>query len=311
MGLISLSQMADVLGMTIVNTGDKQEINVTTSNVGRPGLQLAGFFDYFARDRIQVIGRVEMTYIEQMQDADLIERLDKLMELDIPCLIISRDMPVTPLILEAAQRHNCPLLSSGLVTSTLMHRLITFLDDVLAPRVTQHGVLVDVYGAGLFIVGESGIGKSETALELVKRGHRLVADDAVEIRKVDENRLVGEAPELIRHFMEIRGIGIIDIKSMYGVGAVINSKEIEMLIQLEFWDNTKEYDRLGLAEEYGEILGIKLPKIILPVRPGRNLAIILEVAARNLRLKEMGYHAAKELDNRLNTLIQKNSKGKE
>lgn len=308
MGLISLERMAEDLGMNIVNAGDVEEINVTTSNVGRPGLQLAGFFDYFARDRIQVIGRVEMTYLEGMKDADITERLDKLMQLDIPCLIISRNMPVPDLVLEASKRNHCPLLSSSLVTSTLIHRLITYLDDALAPRVTQHGVLVDVYGAGLFIVGESGIGKSETALELVKRGHRLVADDAVEIRKVDETRLVGEAPELIRHFMEIRGIGIIDIKAMYGVGSVINSKNIQMLIQLEFWDNTKEYDRLGLTDDFGEILGIKLPKIVLPVRPGRNLAIILEVAARNLRLKEMGYHAAKELDNRLNSLIQKNSK---
>lgn len=308
MGLISLEKMAKALGMTIVNSGGMEEINVTTSNVGRPGLQLAGFFDYFARDRIQVIGRVEMTYMEQMDENVLRERLDTLMQFEIPCLIISRDMPVPPIVLEASKRNHCPLLSSNLVTSTLVHRLITYLDDVLAPRVTQHGVLVDVYGAGLFIVGESGIGKSETALELVKRGHRLVADDAVEIRKVDENRLVGEAPELIRHFMEIRGIGIIDIKAMYGVGAVINSKTIHMLVQLEFWDNTKEYDRLGLTEEYGEILGVRLPKIILPVRPGRNLAIILEVAARNLRLREMGYHAAKELDARLNSLIQKSNK---
>ncbi|NLB41105.1 MAG: HPr(Ser) kinase/phosphatase, partial [Clostridiales bacterium] len=186
------------------------------------------------------------------------------------------------------------------------HRMISYLDSALAPRITRHGVLVDVYGEGVLLMGESGIGKSETALELIKRGHRLVADDAVEIKKVAENRLIGDSPEVIRHFMEIRGIGIIDIKAMYGVGAVINTKAIDMVVYLEFWDSNKEYDRLGLIEEYTEILGAKLPKVILPVRPGRNLAIIIEVAVRNWRLKHMGYNAAKELDNRLAAMMAAN-----
>ena len=213
-------------------------------------------------------------------------------------------MDIPDYLVECAVMYNRPVFRSQLVTTNLISRLTSYLSSALAPRITRHGVLVDVYGAGVFLMGESGIGKSETALELIKRGHRLVADDAVEIKKVAENRLIGEAPELIRHFMEIRGIGIIDIKAMYGVGAVINNKPLDIVIYMENWDNNKEYDRLGLVEEYIEILGVKLPKIVLPVRPGRNLAIIVEVAARNWRLKNMGYHAARELDNRLNELLQ-------
>lgn len=285
---------------------DTLSIDIDTSDINRPGLQFAGFFDYFAHDRIQVLGKVEMTYLEQL-DPDIRARyLDEYFSYDIPCAIISRGMDIPDYILCHAKKYKRPVLRSDMTTTKLINKLIGYLDSQLAPRITKHGVLMDVYGVGIFLMGESGIGKSETALELIKRGHRLVADDAVEIKKVAEQRLIGEAPELIRHFMEIRGIGIIDIKAMYGVGAVINNKPLDLAIYLEFWDSNKEYDRLGLVEEYTEILGVKIPKIVIPVRPGRNLAIIVEVAARNWRLKKLGYNAAQELDDRLNALIQTN-----
>jgi len=306
LGAIPVSTLAKALNLEIIYAGGSENIEVTTSDINRPGLQFAGFFDYFGNDRIQVLGKAEMTYLEEMDPDKRRERLDQFFRYDFPCLIVSRSMEMPDYIIEPAKKYNKPLLRSSYVTTSLIHKLINYLDSALAPKITRHGVLIDVHGVGVFLMGESGIGKSETALELVKRGHRLVADDAVEIKKVAENRLIGEAPELIRHFMEIRGIGIIDIKSMYGISSVINNKPLDLVIYLEFWDNNKEYDRLGLAEEYIEILGVKLPKIVLPVRPGRNLAIIVEVAAKNWRLKNMGYNAAQELDNRLNALIQRN-----
>lgn len=304
MNSVALDEVIKALNFEIVYRGDKTDIEVTTSDINRPGLQLAGFFDYFASERIQVLGKTEMTYLDGLKPEIRQERLCRLLSYDIPCIILSRGMDIPDYLVECAVMYNRPVFRSQLVTTNLISRLTSYLSSALAPRITRHGVLVDVYGAGVFLMGESGIGKSETALELIKRGHRLVADDAVEIKKVAENRLIGEAPELIRHFMEIRGIGIIDIKAMYGVGAVINNKPLDIVIYMENWDNNKEYDRLGLVEEYIEILGVKLPKIVLPVRPGRNLAIIVEVAARNWRLKNMGYHAARELDNRLNELLQ-------
>jgi HPr kinase/phosphorylase len=303
---VGIDEVAKVLDFEFVYRGDRTDIEVTTSDINRPGLQLAGFFDYFASERIQVLGKTEMTYLEGLKPEIRQDRLCQLLSYDIPCIIISRNMDIPEYLMDCAVRYNRPVFRSRQATTTLISRLTSYLSSALAPRITRHGVLVDVYGAGVFLIGESGIGKSETALELIKRGHRLVADDAVEIKKVAENRLIGEAPELIRHFMEIRGIGIIDIKAMYGVGAVINNKPLDIVIYMENWDNNKEYDRLGLIEEHIEILGVKLPKIVLPVRPGRNLAIIVEVAARNWRLKNMGYHAARELDERLNELIQSN-----
>jgi len=304
---ISIENIIDTLNLEIIYCDqDTLSIDIDTSDINRPGLQFAGFFDYFAHDRIQVLGKVEMTYLEQLDEDIRRKYLDKYFSYDIPCTIISRGMEIPDYILYYAKKYKRPILRSEMTTTKLINKLIGYLDSQLAPRITKHGVLVDVYGVGIFLMGESGIGKSETALELIKRGHRLVADDAVEIKKVAEQRLVGEAPELIRHFMEIRGIGIIDIKAMYGVGAIINNKPLDLAIYLEFWDDNKEYDRLGLVEEYTEILGVELPKIVIPVRPGRNLAIIVEVAARNWRLKKLGYHSARELDNRLNALISEN-----
>ena len=303
---IPIESIVKELGLETIYCKDHTSIEVNTSDVNRPGLQFAGFFDYFASERIQVLGKVEMTYLETLEPKFRASQLDKFFSFDFPCVMISRGMEIPDYLLALVKKHNHTLFRSSVSTSSLIQRLINYLSSALAPKITRHGVLVDVYGAGVFLMGESGIGKSETALELVKRGHRLVADDAVEIKKVTDNRLIGESPELIRHFMEIRGIGIIDIKSMYGVGSVINNKPLDIVIYLEFWDNSKEYDRLGLTEEFIEILDVKLPKIVIPVRPGRNLAIIVEVAARNWRLKRMGYNAAVELDNRLDALIQMN-----
>lgn len=306
MSAIPIENIIKELDLEVVYSAGGKDIEIGTCDINRPGLQFAGFFAYFARERIQVLGKVEMTYLDGLDPDDRNARLDAFFSYDIPCVVVSRNMEVPEYIIDAAKRYQRPILRSKKVTTSIIHKLINYLDSQLAPRITRHGVLVDVYGVGVFLMGESGIGKSETALELVKRGHRLVADDAVEIKKVTDNRLIGDSPELIRHFMEIRGIGIIDIKAMYGIGAVINMKAIDIVIYLEFWDNNKEYDRLGLVEEYTEVLDVQLPKIVLPVRPGRNLAIIVEVAARNWRLKNMGYHAAQELDNRLNALIAMN-----
>ncbi|HZJ82763.1 MAG TPA: HPr(Ser) kinase/phosphatase [Clostridia bacterium] len=306
MTLIPVEHIVNELGLEVIYSPGSQTIDVSVSDTNRPGLQFAGFFDYFAYERIQVLGKVEMTYLENMDPNDRDQQLNKFFQYEFPCLIISRNMGVPDYIEILARKYDRSLLRSSASTSTLIQRLMNYLGSELAPQITRHGVLVDIYGAGVFIMGESGIGKSETALELVKRGHRLVADDAVEIKKVADNRLIGEAPELIRHLMEIRGIGIIDIKSMYGVGSVINNKPLDIVIYLEFWDEGKEYDRLGLEQEYIDILGVKMPKIAIPVRPGRNLAIIVEVAARNWRLRKMGYNAAQELDNRLNALMEMN-----
>ena len=307
MSSISIEDMIQVLDMEVVYEGKSLSIDIETSDINRPGLQFAGFFDYFAIERMQVIGKVEMTYLDSMEPGLRKDRMDQFFSSGIPCVLISRNMEIPQYLMDSAKRFQCPVIRSRKVTTSVIHRMINYLDSALAPRITRHGVLVDVYGEGVLLMGESGIGKSETALELLKRGHRLVADDAVEIRKVAENRLIGESPELIRHFMEIRGIGIIDIKAMYGVGAVINTKAIDMVVYLEFWDSNKEYDRLGLTEDFTDILGAKLPKVVLPVRPGRNLAIIIEVAVRNWRLKHMGYNAAQELDNRLMSMINKNN----
>ena len=292
--MISLKEFIDTLELEPVVMADRDEINLETSDVNRPGLQLSGFFDYFAADRLQVIGKAEMQYILALEPEVRKERLDKYMSYNIPVVVVCRNMPVPPEMVEAAQRHNVALLRSRLVTTRFMLQASMFIGAKLAPRITRHGVLMDVFG----------IGKSEAALELVKRGHRLVADDVVEICKVSDVRLVGEAPEMVRHFMEIRGVGIINVKNMYGVGAVINSKSIDMVIHLELWDNNKEYDRLGLNEDFTAVLGVKLPKLTLPVRPGRNLAIVIEVAASNHRLKKMGYNGAQELNDRLSAKIQ-------
>ncbi len=305
--MILASDFQSALSLTLLSPSTKEEWDITTTDLNRPGMQFCGFYEYFAYERPQVIGKVEMTYLEELEEAPRREMLKKYFSYDMPCVIICRGMIPPKDLLDEAHKSNVAVYQSNMVTTRLSFIAINYLNRCLAPRVTRHGVLVDVYGIGVLITGESGVGKSEAALELVKRGHQLVADDVVDICRVSEDRLTGEAPEMVRHFMEIRGIGIIDIRAMYGVGSVIVNKSIDLVMHMEKWVEGKEYDRLGLTEEYTTILGVDVPHQIMPVRPGRNLAIIIEVAARNLGLKRLGYSAAHELDRRLNEMILRNS----
>ena len=276
-----------------------ENVLITTADVNRPGLQLAGFFDYFYPNRIQIFGMVESTYLNDMSPEKRYNSIKALFETKIPAVIVTRNATIHPEVLELAKIYNVSLMRTASATSSFMSALIAFLNVELAPRITRHGVLVEVYGEGVLILGESGVGKSETAVELMKRGHRLVADDAVEIKKVSSKSLVGSAPEIIRHFIEIRGIGIVDVKKIFGMGAVKDTEKINMVIHLEAWQNGKQYDRLGLVDEYTNILGIDVPSLTIPVKPGRNLAIIFEVAAMNNRQRRMGYNAAEELNKRI------------
>lgn len=276
-----------------------EHVLITTTDVNRPGLQLAGFFDYFDPKRIQIFGMVESTYLNDMSPEQRYESIKALFETKIPAVIVTRNATIHPEVLELAKIYKVSLMRTVSSTSNFMSALIAFLNVELAPRITRHGVLVEVYGEGVLILGESGVGKSETAVELMKRGHRLVADDAVEIKKVSSKSLVGSSPEIIRHFIEIRGIGIVDVKKIFGMGAVKDTEKINMVIHLEAWQSGKQYDRLGLVDEYTNILGIDVPSLTIPVRPGRNLAIIFEVAAMNNRQRRMGYNAAEELNKRI------------
>ena len=281
------------------------EILITTSDINRPGLQLAGYMEYFGTDRIQTIGKGEMAYLSELTPEEKYERLDNFFKYGFPCMVVARGLEVYPEMIAVSKKYEIPVLRTNDVTSRFLSGLIRYLNVQLAPRVSRHGVFVEVYGEGILILGDSGVGKSETALELVKRGHRLVADDVVEVRKVSDKTLVGTAPDIIRHFIEIRGIGILDVKNLYGVGSVKMTENINLVIHLEFWDNQKNYDRLGLVDEYTDILGIMVPSLNIPVRPGRNLAIIVEVAAMNNRQKKMGYNAAKVLNERVMGEINK------
>lgn len=281
-------------------------VMVSCADINRPGLQLAGFFDYFDCKRLQIIGKVEVTYLEQFSTEKRMELLEMLFMRGIPALIITRGMQIFSEALLLAEKYKVSLLRTEEGTSSFMSTLISFLNVQLAPRLTRHGVLVEVYGEGILILGESGVGKSENAIELVKRGHRLVADDAVEIKRVSDRTLVGTAPEIIRHFVELRGIGIIDVKKIFGIGAVKDTESINMIIHLEPWEDGKAYDRLGIVDEFTNIMGINIPSLTIPVKPGRNLAVIVEVAAMNNRQKRMGYNAAVELNNRLMQEMQRN-----
>lgn len=274
-------------------------VRVCNNEVNRPSLQLAGFFDYFDNTRIQVIGMVEISYLDKMTHEQRVSAVEKLFEKHIPVVIVTRNMEIPDEMCEFAEKYNTALVRTPLATSRFVSALIAFLNLELAPRMTTHGVLVEVYGEGILLLGDSGVGKSETAIELVKRGHRLVADDAVEIKRVSDKSLLGSAPDIIRHFIELRGIGIVDVKMIFGMGAVKNMEKIDMVINLEVWKEKKQYDRLGLNTEYTELLGIEVPSITIPVKPGRNLAVVVEVAAMNHRQKKMGYNAAEALNNRL------------
>ena len=283
-----------------IETGDKV---VTVPDINRPALQLTGFFDHFDSERVQVIGHVEAAYMETLDEETRKDRYEQLMSYNIPCIVFCRSMMPDAQMIEAAREYQIPLLQTDKATSSFEAEIIRWMKVMLAPTLSIHGVLVDVYGEGVLITGESGIGKSEAALELIKRGHRLVTDDVVQISKVSDETLIGTAPEITRHFIELRGIGIIDVKTLFGVESVKETQGIDMVIHLEDWDKDKEYDRFGLEEEYTEILGNKVVCHNLPVRPGRNLAVIVESAAVNWRQKKMGYNAARELYNRVQNNI--------
>ncbi len=296
---ILMSKFANDLDLEIVNDWGNEEIIISTSEVTRPGLQFAGYFEHFGYDRVQIIGRQEWSYFSKLTAQQRKERARRLMEFKIPCLIVTRGLDVFEELIEESKIYNRPILRTKLPTTKFISKLINYLEDELAPTITMHGVLVDVNGIGMLIFGESGIGKSEAALELIKRGHRLVSDDAVKIKKIDDNSLEGTSPELIRNFLEIRGIGILDVAKLYGMGAIRDKKNIDMVVQLVSDSSGDSIDRLGLEERYIDILGVKVSKLLMPVRPGRNLAVIMEAAARNHRQKRMGYNAAEELEKRL------------
>ena len=286
---------------------DYEKIRVTVDDVIRPGLQLAGFFDHFEPMRLQVLGNVETSYLRKLSSEQRAIIFDHLLSYQIPALIIARDLEPLPECLEMARKHNITVLRSPETTSYIISSLITSLKASLAPRITRHGVLVEIYGEGILITGDSGIGKSETAIELVKRGHRLVADDAVEIKKISSSELTGEAPDILRHYIELRGIGVINVAKLFGMGAVKDSVNIDMIINIVPWHDVEVYDRLGLEQQYTEILGVKVPSITVPVTPGRNLAVIFEVAAMNNRQKRMGYNAAEEFTEQLNKFFLQSS----
>ncbi len=296
--MVREADFVKAMELTPVIPCEGKYLPIEVNNVNRPGLQLAGYWDFFGYERPQLLGKVEMTYLSMLDDATRRERLAKFFSYDLPCIIICRGLPCFDEMLVLGAARKIPIYSARQETTLCEMEIINFLSEALAEHETRHGVLVDVYGSGLFITGKSGVGKSEAALELVKRGHRLVADDVVDIKRVSEKRLVGESPELVRHFMEIRGVGIIDVATMYGVGAIIRSKSIDFEVHLEMWQDGKAYDRMGLTDNYTEILGVKIPQLILPLQPGRNVAAVLEVAASNFRLKQMGYNAAEVLTQR-------------
>jgi len=293
---IPLSRISKELGLQeIWSPKPQEEILICSRDVDRPGLELNGFCDYFDPNRIAILGRSELAMLDSLEPVQRMASIDRYFALRPPVVILARGIASSEEMLHAAREYEVPLLSSQDGTSALMAALVAFLNLQLAPRITRHGVLVEVYGEGILLVGDSGVGKSEIAIELIKRGHRLIADDAVEIRRVSRKALVGQSPENIRHFIELRGVGVINARRIFGMGSVKPSQKIEMCINMEVWDPAKVYDRMGIASEYTEILGIKIPVVTIPVKPGRNLAVIVEVAAMNNRQKEMGYNAAREL----------------
>ncbi len=297
---IPLSRIVEDFRLEIVVKPDNfEEIQISSPEVNRPGLALAGFYEVFETERIQLIGYAETQYLHSLEPSTKRVMLQKLVDAKPVAIIYTTNIEVDAALIERAQRNGVPVLRTDLKTSQIMASLISALSNYLAPRITRHGCLVEIYGEGILLLGNSGIGKSETTIELIKRGHRLIADDAVEIKRVSDKTLVGSAPELIKHYVELRGIGIVDVRRLFGMGAVKETEKINLVVQLENWIEGKMYDRLGMDEETIDILGIDVPSITIPVRPGRNLAIILEVAAMNNRQKRMGYNTAEEFNNNL------------
>jgi len=306
MASISLQRLIDKMKLTNLTPEiDIKKIKINQPDINRPALQMAGYFEHYESTRLQIIGFVEYTYMEGLSEERKVEIYEKLLNHPTPGIVFCRDLVPDPLFMDAARKYGVPILTTSKGTSVFMAEVIRWLNVKLAPCITVHGVLVDIYGEGVLITGESGIGKSEAALELIKRGHRLVTDDVVEIRKVSEETLIGKAPAVTKHFIELRGIGIVDVKTLFGVSSVKEDQAIDLVIKLEEWSKDKEYDRLGLEEEYIEYLGNKVVCHSIPIRPGRNLAIICESAAVNHRQKKMGYNAAQELYKR----FQENIKG--
>ncbi len=298
---VALSQVAQAFRLTErYASSDFSAVRVTVEEVMRPGLALSGFFAHFEPLRIQIIGNAEATYLASLDRARRLEIFDRLFSYKIPALLFARNIEPQPECIEMAKKHDVSILCSVEATSYLVSGLIAYLKDALAPRITRHGVLVEVYGEGLLLMGESGIGKSETAAELLKRGHRLIADDAVEIRKVSDNSLLGTSPELIRNYIEIRGIGVINVAKLFGMASIKNETAINMVVNIVPWSDDRVYDRLGLEEQYIDLLGVKVPALTIPIKPGRNLAVILEIAAMNNRQKMMGYNAAAEFTEQIN-----------
>lgn len=309
---VSVKKIVERMKLKVLNEEvDIKTRKVTTTEVNRPALQLAGYFDHFENSRVEIIGTVEYTYMQKLEEKERLDIYEKFFAYNVPCVIFSRDLQPDEDLLRIATEHNTPVLSTDYATSEFMAELIYYLGEALAPRISIHGVLVDVYGEGLLIMGESGIGKSEAALELIHRGHRLVSDDVVEISKINEHTLVGTAPDVTRYFIELRGIGIIDVKTLFGVECVKEKQNIDLVIKLQDWKKENEYDRLGLEEEYVEFLGNKVVCHSLPIRPGRNLAVICESAAANHRQKKMGYNAAQELYRRVQANLRKSSEEQE
>lgn len=303
---VKLTDVINQIGLkNLLPDIDTDEITLTQSAVNRIALQLAGFFEHFDAERIQVIGNVEYAYLQTISDEEVIPIYEKIFDSKIPCIVFCRGLEPCDRMINVAEKKGIPILTTEMTTSDFIAEAVEWISEQLAPRISIHGVLVDVYGEGVLIMGESGIGKSEAALELIRRGHRLVSDDVVEIRKISPNRLIGTSPDITRHFIELRGIGIVDVKSLFGVESVMLTQNIDMVIRLEDWNREANYDRLGLEEDYIEFLGSKVVCYSIPIRPGRNLAVIVESAAINYRAKKMGYNAAQELYNRVTGNLKK------
>lgn len=297
---LRLTQLIDDLNLEVVHLPDsKKNTVITNTDINRSGLQISGFTRHFDYTRIQIFGMVENDYLNDIDAQTRRENLDKFFAYDFPCLIITRNLHVPDDVIEMAHKHDVPLLRTPVHTSSFVSGIIYYLNKHLGEQITRHGVFIEVYGEGILILGESGVGKSETAIELVKRGHQLIADDAVIIKKTTAITLSGTAPEVIRHFIELRGIGIINVRRLFGVGSIKESANIDMVVNIENWDPDKTYDRLGIDTKFENILGVELPSLTIPVKPGRNLAVILEVAAMNNRQRRMGYNAAEALNNKI------------
>lgn len=306
MSKVRTQDLLDRFELEIVAGEDGVHREIFTSDIARPGMEMAGYFKYYPAERLQLLGKTELSFFNELSHEEQEDRVTKLCTDVTPGIVITRGMEVPELLLKAANEAGVPIMRSPYKTTRVISRLTNFLETKFAPFTAIHGVLVDIYGVGVLITGQSGVGKSETALELVKRGHRLVADDSVEIRQEDYDTLIGNSPPLIEHLLEIRGLGIINVMTLFGAGAVRSYKRITMCMHLELWDKNKQYDRLGLEEEMMKIMDVEIPKATIPVRPGRNLAVIIEVAAMNFRLKRMGINAAEEFSDRLTNMIGEN-----